>query len=142
MSDDELNQQYENEIEEAASAFGSDELEGVTLHPYTPDRAWAAQAMGLKYGFIDEAGVDEFKRSGIYPGALRDCGIVLWLRSLTNETEIDKAARNPVAAARTAATWSQEKGFGDVRSDKFWAAYNIFINTMTEVAQAQTTPKK
>lgn len=141
MTDDELSQQYAEEIEEASSAFNTDELEGIDLQPYTPDRAWAAQAMGLKYGFVDEAAVEEFKRTGIYPGGLRDCGIVLWLRSLTSEQEIDKAARNPVASAVTAAKWATEHGFGDTRSEKFWLAYNIFIHTMTEVAQAQTTPK-
>jgi hypothetical protein len=141
MSDDELSAQYAEETEEASSAFSTDELEGITLQPYTPDRAWAAQAMGLKYGFVDETGIEEFKRTGTYPGALRDCGIVLWLRSLTSDLEIDKAARNPVPAARLAAQWAHEHGFGDIRSEKFWAAYNIFINTMTEVAQAQTTPK-
>ena len=143
MSDDELNDQYAEEIEKASAAFSGseDQLEGLELHPYSPDRAWAAQAMGLKYGFVDEAGVDEVKRTGVYPGALRDVGIVLWLRSLTSETEIDKAARSPVAAAVSAAKWAQGIGIADTRSDKFFAAYNIFMDTMTAVAEAQTTPK-
>ena len=143
MTDTELSEQYETEIDKAADAFaGAEELEGVDLQPYNTDHAWAAQAMGLKYGFVDDAGVDQFDRTGLYPGALRDAGIVLWLRTLTNETEIDKAARCPVGAAVSAAKWAQEAGIDDTRNPKFHIAYRIFMDTMAAVDAARTTPKK
>ena len=144
MSDDELNDQYAEEIEKASAAFSGSEaqLEGVELQPYTTDRAWAARAMGLQYGFVDDAGIDVHKRTGLYPSAPRDVGIVLWLRSLTNDAEIDKAARSPVAAVKKAGDWARSVGISDPCNPKFDTAYSIFLETMDEVAKADTAPKK
>lgn len=111
------------------------------LQPYTPDRAWAAQAMGLRYGFVDDAGVEFFKEHRIYPGALRDVAIILWLCSLTDEIEIDKASRNPIAAARKAATWAHERKLDTTKADEFWKAYAVFMRIMAEVDGSVSVPE-
>lgn len=141
MTDTELSAQYENENENADAGSNEAELPGITLQPYTTFRAWAAQAMGLKYGFVDEASRADFGRTGLYPGSVRDCGVVLWLRSLTNDAEIDRAARFPVAAAATAAKWAHENKLDDVTSDNFRIGYKIFFDTMEEASQPHTSSK-
>ena len=127
--------------EAAFTQSDTHELGDLNLQPYTPDRAWAAQAMGLRYGFIDDAGVEFFKEHRIYPGALRDVAIVLWLCSLTDEIEIDKASRNPIAAARKAATWSDEHKLANARSPEFWQAYAVFMKIMAEVDASVSVPE-
>jgi hypothetical protein len=127
--------------EEAFTRSDSHALGDLDLQPYTPDRAWAAQSMGLRYGFIDDAGVEFFREHKIYPGALRDVAIVLWLCSLTNEVEIDKACRNPIAAARKAATWSHQLKMDNPRGDGFWKAYAVFMQIMAEVDASVSTPE-
>jgi hypothetical protein len=126
--------------EAAFTQSDSHALGDLDLQPYTPDRAWAAQAMGLRYGFVDDAGVEFFKEHRIYPGALRDVAIVLWLCSITDEVEIDKASRNPIAAARKAATWSHEHKLGNVRHPEFWSAYAVFMKIMAEVDASVSVP--
>jgi hypothetical protein len=128
----------------AESAFTQSDshiLGDLDLQSYTPDRAWAAQAMGLRYGFVDDAGVEFFKEHRIYPGALRDVAIVLWLCSITDEIEIDKASRNPIAAARKAATWSHEHKLDNARGEGFWSAYAVFMKIMAEVDASVSTPE-
>jgi hypothetical protein len=116
-------------------------LGDLDLQPYTPDRVWAAQAMGLRYGFIDDAGVEFFKEHRIYPGALRDVAIILWLCSLKDELDIDKACRNPVAAARKAATWSHDHKMDNPRGEDFWKAYAVFMRIMAEVDASVSVPE-
>src|SRR4029453_5756911 len=128
--------------EEAFTQSDAHQLGDLELQPYTPDRAWAAQAMGLRYGFVDEAGVQFFKEHKIYPGALRDVAIVCWLCSLTSEIEIDKASRNPIAAARKAADWSHERKLDNARAEEFWKAYAVFMRIMAEVDASASTPEQ
>lgn len=127
--------------EEAFVKSDAHALDDLELQPYTPDRAWAAQAMGLRYGFVDDAGVEFFREHRIYPGALRDVAIVLWLCSLDDEVEIDKASRNPVAAARKAATWAHDRKLENPRGDGFWKAYAVFMKIMGEVDASVSVPE-
>lgn len=127
--------------EEAFTKSDVHALNDLELQPYTPDRAWAAQAMGLRYGFVDDAGVEFFREHRIYPGALRDVALVLWLCSLDDEVEIDKASRNPVAAARKAATWAHERKLDNQRGDEFWKAYAVFMKIMAEVDASVSVPE-
>src|SRR6266851_1168076 len=89
------------------------EFDGVKLEPYSPMRLVAAQAMGLHHGRVDAAGMEQFNRISVYPGAVRDVCIVLWLLSIKNELEIDQAARAPIHAAKLAVEWGTVHGIID-----------------------------
>jgi hypothetical protein len=128
--------------EEAFTQSDAHELGDLELQPYTPDRAVAAQAMFLRYGFVDEAGLEFFKAHKIYPGAIRDVAVVLWLCSLTSETEIDKASRDPIAAARKAVEWLHERKWDNPRGDEFWKAYTVFMRIMSEVDASTSIPEQ
>lgn len=67
--------------------------------------------------------------------------LVLWLCSLEDEVEIDKASRNPVAAARKAATWAHERNLDNQRGDEFWKAYAVFMKIMAEVDASVSVPE-
>ena len=116
-------------------------LGDLKLQPYTMNRSWAAQSMGLRYGFVDDAGVAFFKEHRIYPQAPRDVAVVLWLCSLTDEIEIDKAFRNPIPAIRKAATWAEEHNLKNTRGEDFWKAYALFMRIMAEVDASVSVPE-
>jgi hypothetical protein len=128
--------------EEAFTQSDAHDLGDLELQPYTPDRAVAAQAMFLRYGFVDEAGLEFFKAHKIYPGAVRDVAVVLWLCSLTNQSEIDKASRDPIAAARKAVEWSHERKMDNTRSEEFWKAYTVFMRIMAQVDASASVPEQ
>src|SRR2546423_285975 len=89
---DKTEEQRLSDQEAANRAFVNSHLhnfEGIELEPYSRGRRVAAQAMGLHYGSIDKAGQQRFISNKIYPGAVRDVSIVLWLCTLKNERDID-----------------------------------------------------
>ena len=77
-----MSDRVHEEVTPEESAFtGSDNhaLGELELQPYTPSRIVAAQSLGLKYPLIPDEEREQFDKTGIYPGALRDTIIVLWL---------------------------------------------------------------
>jgi hypothetical protein len=128
--------------EEAFTQSDAHDLGDLELQPYTPDRVMAAQAMFLRYGFVDEAGVEFFNQHKVYPGALRDVAVVLWLCSLTSETEIDKASRNPIAAIKKAIEWSHERKLDNTNSEEFWKAFTVFMRIMSQVDTSTSVPEQ
>jgi len=124
-------------VESENHAFGD-----IKLQPFTPDRVIAAQAMGLHYGNVDPAGVEQFDRTKLYPGAMRDVAVVLWLCTLTEPSDVDGAARNPVTAAVMASTWAGKHGLTDQRSQSFWDGYLLFFKIMREIEVSRTEPEK
>lgn len=129
------------------------EFDRVKLEPYSPMRLVAAQAMGLHHGRVDAAGMEQFDRISVYPGAVRDVCIVLWLCSIKDQfvdgdlirsadVQIDQAARAPVHAAKLAIEWGTAHGIIDPTSDKFGDAFGLFFRIMKEIKDSYSAPKK
>lgn len=155
MSDEPEDVGHEKEqLEEAFTQSESHSLGELKLQSYSEDRVIAAQAMGLHYGFVDQAGQEQFHRTNIYPGALRDVSIVLWLCSLDDvkdergnvtlraANEIDGAARDPISGAQKAGKWAKAQGIIDTSSAEFWQAFELFFKIMREVEISRTRPEK
>ena len=58
------------------------ELFGAALAPYSASRKVAAQTMGMQWPFIGEAALAQLQATNMYPGAIRDTAILLWLCTL------------------------------------------------------------
>lgn len=116
-------------------------LNGVKLFPWTPARVIAAQNMGQLYPEIGKDGFDQYRRTKVYPGALKDTIICLWLCTRT-EDEVDMADAAPVEAYKDARKWAAGLGIHKIGSDGFWQAYGKFVELMGEVDQSFTIPKK
>ena len=125
----------ETAISAADKAFAATE-------PYTPNRVVAAQAMGLHHpNNISPDGLEQFNRTGIYPGMLQDVLIVLWLCSLEKDTEIMRAMRSPDEAINKAIAWGADNGVTDTKSEAWWKAYNRFIDIMTGISASAGVPE-
>src|SRR5580765_7948569 len=107
-------------IEKAFTDSGLHEFNGFALEPWTPARIMAAQAMGIHYGSIDEAGQSRFTTDKLYPGAQRDVAIVLWLCTLKTQAEVDAAGRAPLPAMDKAYAFAGEHGLADTGHENFW----------------------
>lgn len=114
---------------------------GVEIQPYSPSRVVAAQAMGLKYPNIGPDSLEAFNKTGIYPGALQDVLIVLWLCSIADDKEVTRALRAPDDALSKAIAWGATQGIIDTKSDAWWAAYNVFIDIMVEINASRGDPQ-
>ena len=120
-------------------------IDGVKLQPYSKMRAWAADAMGLRYGHVDKAGIALLNKTKVYPGAARDVGIVLWLCSLNGDNarqEIDEACRDPIGAAEQALEWAESHKIHTPKRAEFWDAYAIFLRIMREWHLSTGEPEK
>lgn len=115
-------------------------LHGTKLYPWTAGREIASQAMGLLYPEIGKEGWDQYRRTKVYPGALKDTIICLWICTQT-ETQVDDADVAPVEAYRQARKWAASLGIHKLGSDAFWQAYNKFADIVMEARRAMTAPK-
>lgn len=116
-------------------------LNGIKLYPWTPARSIAAQACGMLYPEIGKDGWDQYKRTKLYPGAVKDVIICLYLMTL-DEDAVDMADAAPVEAYRQARTWAAGLRIHSTKNDEFWQAYAKFSEVMVEVDKAITTPTK
>jgi hypothetical protein len=133
---------HEEKVDKAFINSENHSLNGEKLQPYSPARIIAAQAMGLRYGYVDKAGLEFFKKHKIYPGALRDVVVVLWLCSLSDEDDIDEASREPKGAIKTATKWAADRGIVDANSDKFWDSYALFMQIIGEIDDSRVSAEK
>lgn len=115
-------------------------LNGIKLFPWTPSRIIAAQAMGLLYPEIGKDGWDQYRRTKVYPGAVKDVIICLWLCAQTND-RVDEADAAPVEAYSEARRWAAGLGIHKPGSDQFWQAYVKFSEIIKEVDDSATVPK-
>jgi hypothetical protein len=125
----------------ASKAFlesGAHLLLGEKLAPYTPSRIVAAQAMGLLYPQIGKEGMAQLKKTGIYPGELRDLIIVLWLCRLQKAAEVQDALIDPDVSYATAEKWAGKAGLCDMTSRPFLEALSVFQTIMNEIGESQT----
>jgi len=134
--------QEKNPVEVAFIQSQNLEFDGVKLQAYSPMRVVAAQAMGLHHGRVDSAGMEQFERVAVYPGAVRDVCVVLWLCSIQDDREIDMAARAPVHAAKLAIEWGTSHGIINPSSDKFSDAFALFFKIMKHLKESYGTPQK
>lgn len=115
-------------------------LNGLKLYPWTAEREIAGNSMGMLYPRIGKDAFDQYKRTKMYPGLLRDLIVCLWLCT-QNEDEVDDADSAPVDAYKRARQWATSRGIHKVDSDEFWQAAGRFVKIVTEVNNAITTPK-
>lgn len=115
-------------------------LSGIELYPWTPARSIAAQACGMLYPEIGKDGWDQYRRTKLYPGAVKDVIICLYLMTL-DEDAVDQADSAPVEAYRQARKWAAGLRIHDTKNDEFWQAYAKFSEIMTEVDKSIVTPK-
>jgi hypothetical protein len=115
-------------------------LNGLTLQPYTIERMWAADAMGLRYGRLSKAASRQFGTDSTYPGMNGDVAIVIWLCSLTDPEEVRAARREPGQAEELAIKFASEHKLASPKQNNFWNAYNIFLKIMGEVHTAYAEP--
>jgi hypothetical protein len=113
---------------------------GERLQPYTPSRIVAAQAMGLLYPKIGNDGLAQLKKTGLYPGELKDIIIVLWLCRLKAKEQVIEARLDPIAAYEDAEKWAGKIGLCDMTSDAFAYGLLVFQNIMNEIGASKTTP--
>jgi hypothetical protein len=114
-------------------------LGDLKLEPFTLQRQWAAEAMFLRYGSVDKAGIEFLNKHGFYPGASRDVAIVLWLCSV-KESEVDEAYRNPSAGAQKAAEWAKEHNLTITKNDQWEQAWKVFVRIISEVDASRSVP--
>lgn len=115
-------------------------LNGVKLYPWTPARVIAAQAMGMLYPDIGKEGWDQYRRTKLYSGAVRDVIIALWLCTI-DENAVDEADAAPQDAYKRARAWAAGLRIHDTKNDEFWQAYAKFSEIMTEVDKAVAIPE-
>ena len=112
------------------------------LRPFSFSRKIAAQCMGCQAPMLSGAAREAMSNTGLYPGALNDTIIVLWLCTLKDASEItledfksgafspERAINQPAEAAEKARTWAELKGLGDVASEAFVEAWKKFLSIM------------
>ena len=116
-------------------------LNGLELQPYTIERMWAADAMGLRYGRLSRTAVKQFHSNNTYPGMNGDVAIVIWLCSLSDPEEVRAARRNPSDAEETAIKFAEENKIASPKQKKFWDAYEVFLKIMDEIHAAYSEPE-
>jgi hypothetical protein len=129
-------------VNRAFVASGEKKLGDLVLQPYTPSRVFAAQNMGLRYGYVDSVGLDRFRESYLYPGAQRDVAIVMWLCGKANKDEIYAAGVNGRQAMEKAEQFAEEQKLLDVTTEEFKAAYEMFFDIIGEVRASQFSTEK
>lgn len=115
-------------------------LNGVKLYPWTATREIASQSMGLLYPEIGDEGWDQYRRTKVYPGALKDTIICLWICT-QKEDQVDNADAAPIDAYRRARKWAAGLGIHKLGSNAFWQAYKKFAEIIKQVESAKTAPK-
>lgn len=125
------------------------EFDGIPLRPYSASRKVAAQSLGLLYPYIGDAGAELVEKTGVYPGALLDTIIVLWLCSLPDPQDLTiaehrdgawtpaRAMSRQDAAKEEMMAWADRHGILDVQCEKFLGAYQIFIAILSGVSASE-----
>lgn len=130
-------------------------LDDLKLMPWTPERLIAAQNMGLTLIGLSGEAWEEFIRTDIYPGALKDTCISIWLctlpeddraRNVLPESErntmtVEEADASPKMAYRLAKKWAATRDIASGNSKAFWQAYSKFLQMMNEVSASSVKPE-
>jgi len=117
-------------------------LNGTRLEPYTIERMWAADSMGLRWGRLSTPAAKQFAQDNTYPGMSGDVAIVMWLCSMKDMEEIRCARRDPAPAEDKAITFAEKHKIASPKQKEFWDAYRVFLDIMTEVHVAYGQPEE
>jgi hypothetical protein len=123
----------------AASIQGGETFRGQPLNAWTPPCKIASQSMGMMYPFIGDGGFEAIERTGLYPGALNDVIIFLWLR-LQKPSDVLKAQRKPAEAHQSAVAWAETNNLLDLTGDEFKEGYELFQIKMEALYAAKKQP--
>jgi hypothetical protein len=127
------------------------ELFGQPLKHYSASRKVAAQAMGMQWPFIGEAALAQLQATNMYPGALRDTALVLWLCTLPDpsdqtmeqvkakEWNPSKALSKPDDARDAALAWADKTGITDTAGSQFAEAFQVFFGIVSGADASQFT---
>jgi hypothetical protein len=115
------------------------ELNGLKLNPYTPERIWVADAIGLIYGKLSEEAITEFTQHRTYPGMAGDVPIVIWACTLSEE-EARCLRSVPQVAMKRAAEFAKKHRMVMPKQKGWWNAYNVFLQIMNEIHDAYGEP--
>ncbi len=114
-------------------------LNGLELQPWTIERQWAADAMGMRYGRLSRSLVKQFMANNTYPGMAGDVGMAIWLCAIS-EGEVRAARRNPDDAEALAGKFAVEHKLAHPRQKNFQVAYDIFLSMMDELYVSYSEP--
>jgi hypothetical protein len=109
-------------------------LDELKLEPWTPDRIIKAQELGLIFPNTGRAGWEQFRQTNVYPGAVRDVILFVYLSTIEPEQVED-------------VTWKDAKAFGvkrglhDPDGKPFWQAYAKFMEVQKEISASLSVPK-
>ncbi len=141
----------EQEPQQAILAKGGDSIFGIELRPYSASRVVAAQSMGLLFPIVGVEGMDQMKRSGTYPGMLKDTIIVIWLCALKDAIDLTKdevkaqvwtptrATHSPATALEEAMRFAENYGF--LSGARFEEASVKMMQTVSAVRENEFVPK-
>lgn len=128
--------------EDAFKESANHALNGTKLEPYTVERMWAADSMGLRWGRLSPPAAKQFATDNTYPGMSGDVAIVMWLCTLKDHEEIRTARRDPEQAEDKAIKFAEKHKIASPKQKEFWDAYKVFLDIMTEVHLAFSEPEK
>lgn len=129
----------------AKDAFVSSErhaLAGVKLEPWTIERSIAAQSLGLIYPNLSKEDWASVKRGGIYPGAVRDVMLTIWICTIKKDEVISTELLGIKNAMEESAKFGAKHGIHQAKSEGFWSALTLCMEMWNEVNQSVTIPEK
>lgn len=115
---------------------------GIKLEPWTHDRSIAAQSLGLIYPNLSKEDWASVKRGGIYPRAVRDVMLTLWLCTIRKQDVIATEILGVENAMTESGKFGAKHGIHQVKSEPFWDALSICMAMWNEVNQSVTIPAK
>lgn len=119
--------------EKAFANSGKHKLGDLKLNPWTPQREIRAQEIGMLYPNLGKEGWTQFRKTNLYPGAIRDVIIFVYLTTLEPTTVSD-------ATYEDAEKWAVKKKLHNTRGDVFWDAFAKFIEVQNEISASATRP--
>ncbi len=117
-------------------------VNGLKLQPYTPERMWAADAIGLRYGRLTSEQTEQFTEDGTYPGMAGDVAVVMWVCSLEKREDVLSARRNPTVAMKKIVEFAKQKNMVSPKQSQWWDAYKVFLEIMSEIHAAYGEKEK
>ncbi len=139
----------QSKVDKAFTKSDRHTLDDIKLQPWTPERYLAGQSMGMIHPRVGDEGWDQFDRTKMYPGCVKDTVIVIWLCSIPDspngssdfQWNVEDADARPVEAYRVAKKWAKSRGILNADSVEWWHAYGKFAEVVKEASDSMTQPK-
>lgn len=126
--------QKQSGIEKSFTHSDKHTLGDLRLKAWTPERIIAAQDLGMIQPNLGKEGWAQWKRTQLYPGAVKDTIIFVYLSTLDDEL-LDSATYEE------ARKMGIKRGLHKSDSKTFWEAYTKFLEVLNEQHAATTKPK-